>query len=476
MAVLAACGGEDAKSDAPAPLGAAARPASDAEAVRFLQQASFGATAADIARVKQVGYENWVAEQFAAPRSSHLEFLTSQVPLPIPANTQVSSAPLYYSFWRQAIAAPDQLRQRTAFALSQIIVTSAAEAQLSNDADDAHSLAAYLDILSEHSFGNYREHPRSRCRTFPTMGVYLRTCAIGKPTRDNGRTPDENYAREVMQLFTIGLFELNMDGTQKLVQRRSRSRPTTLEDISQPGEGLHRLELGQPGLRPIRTTPRFGRRQSADPIAARDSSRCSSIRSTTARTPRPSCRPTIAARHQRPGGQRCASRSTRCSRTPTSAPFIGQPVHPAHGDQQPEPGLRARGGAGVCQRQLHHRRHQPHVRQRPCAATCAAVVAATLLHPEARTAPSSTDAGKLREPVLRLGHAAALVRGHVADQQLAHRRHRPPTPRSRRRCRRPRCSTSSARATCRRIPPSPARRAWWRPSFRSRMRYRWPAT
>ena len=99
VAVLAACGGGEKVESAPAqPQGASTRPASDAEAVRFLQQATFGATAADIARVKQIGYENWIAEQFAVPRSSHLEFLTTQVPLPIPANTQVSSAPLYYSF------------------------------------------------------------------------------------------------------------------------------------------------------------------------------------------------------------------------------------------------------------------------------------------------------------------------------------------------------------------------------------------
>ncbi len=212
--VLTACGGGDKASDAPAQTQAAStRPANDAEAVRFLQQATFGATPADIARVKEVGYENWISEQFGLTRNSHLEFLTRQVPLPIPPNTQNSSAPLYYSFWRQALSSSDQLRQRTAFTLSQIIVTSAAEAQLANDADDAHGLAAYLDILSEHAFGNYRDILQS-VSTHPTMGVYL--TSLGN-RGDNGRTPDENYAREVMQLFTIGLFELNMDGTQKLV-------------------------------------------------------------------------------------------------------------------------------------------------------------------------------------------------------------------------------------------------------------------
>ncbi|MCU0952460.1 MAG: DUF1800 domain-containing protein, partial [Burkholderiaceae bacterium] len=214
VAVLAACGGGDKASDAPPPSQAAStRPANDAEAVRFLQQATFGATQADIARVKEVGYENWITEQFSLTRNSHLEFLTRQVPLPIPANTAASSAPLYFSFWRQALSSSDQLRQRAAFTLSQILVTSAAEAQLTNDPDDAHGLAAYLDILSEHAFGNYRDILQS-VSTHPTMGVYL--TSLGN-RGDNGRTPDENYAREVMQLFTIGLFELNMDGTQKLV-------------------------------------------------------------------------------------------------------------------------------------------------------------------------------------------------------------------------------------------------------------------
>jgi uncharacterized protein (DUF1800 family) len=402
VAVLAACGGEDAKSEAAAPLGAAARPANDAEAVRFLQQASFGATAADIARVKQVGYENWVAEQFAAPRSSHLEFLTSQVPLPIPANTQVSSAPLYYSFWRQAIAAPDQLRQRAAFTLSQIIVTSAAEAQLSNDADDAHSLAAYLDILSEHSFGNYRDILQS-VSTFPTMGVYL--TSLGN-RGDNGRTPDENYAREVMQLFTIGLFELNMDGTQKLVNGQP-IETYDMEDIRNLAKVFTGWSWGNQGT-PDPSNTRFGG-GNPDPMRRVIPMQFyPQYHSPDAKT---FLSANIAAGTNGVEAMRIALDTLFAH--PNTAPFIANQFIQRMVTSNPSPAYVlavaqafANGSyttAGTNRTFGSGRRGD-----------LRAVVAATLLHPEARTAPSSTDAGKLREPVLRL---ATLLRSFEATSQ-----------------------------------------------------------
>jgi uncharacterized protein (DUF1800 family) len=403
VAVLAACGGEEAKSDAAAPpVGAAARPATDAEAVRFLQQATFGATAADIARVKEVGYENWVAEQFAAPRSSHLEFLTSQVPLPIPANTQVSSAPLYYSFWRQAIAAPDQLRQRTAFTLSQIIVTSAAEAQLSNDADDAHGLAAYLDILSEHSFGNYRDILQS-VSTFPTMGVYL--TSLGN-RGDNGRTPDENYAREVMQLFTIGLFELNMDGTQKLVNGQP-IETYDMEDIRNLAKVFTGWSWGNQGT-PDPSNTRFGG-GNADPMRRVIPMQFyPQYHSPDAKT---FLSANIAAGTNGVEAMRIALDTLFAH--PNTAPFIANQFIQRMVTSNPSPAYVlavAQAFASGSYTTAGTNRTFGSGRR----GDLRAVVAATLLHPEARTAPSSTDAGKLREPVLRL---ATLLRSFEATSQ-----------------------------------------------------------
>src|SRR5512134_1341598 len=203
MAVLlAACGGGEKTSSNTVATTQATIP-DDAGAVRFLSQASFGATAADMASLKSMGLENWLDQQFRMARSgTHLDYVRSQIPLPIPQGTAVTMDPLYHSFWRQAMLAPDQLRQRVTFALSQITVISAADAGLQ---DSPHTISSDLDVLADNAFGNYRDILQA-VSTHPAMGQYL--TALGN-RGDNGRTPDENYAREVMQLFTIGLFELN---------------------------------------------------------------------------------------------------------------------------------------------------------------------------------------------------------------------------------------------------------------------------
>jgi len=209
--LLAACGGGE-KVSSNTNASAQATIPDDPGAVRFLSQASFGATTADIAQLKATGLEHWIDQQFNMSRSqtgTHMDYVKSQIPLPVPQGTAVTMDPLYHSFWRQAMLAPDQLRQRVTFALSQITVISAADTGLQ---DSPHTIASFLDILADNAFGNYRDILQA-VSTHPAMGQYL--TALGN-RGDNGRTPDENYAREVMQLFTIGLFELNMDGTQKM--------------------------------------------------------------------------------------------------------------------------------------------------------------------------------------------------------------------------------------------------------------------
>ena len=212
VAGLLACSGDKVSSDNNAVPTTQATMPDDAGAVHFLSQASFGATANDVKQLKAIGLENWIDQQFRMTRSqtgTHLDYVLSQFPLPVPAGTTVTMDPLFHTFWRQAMLAPDQLRQRVAFALSQIAVISAADAGLQ---DSPHTIASFLDVLADNAFGNYRDILQV-VSLHPAMGQYL--TALGN-RGDNGRTPDENFAREVMQLFTIGLFELNMDGTQKV--------------------------------------------------------------------------------------------------------------------------------------------------------------------------------------------------------------------------------------------------------------------
>ena len=172
----------------PAPI-----PTSTAEARRFLQQASFGVTPASIAAVQAVGIDYWLAEQANLPVGSFDDNLTM--------NQLMGRAFL------DMYSANDQLRQRMVFALSQIIVVSANKNIYGNE------LLPYVRLLNKHALGNYRSLLREMTLS-PAMGKYLDLANSSKAT---GHTsPNENYPRELMQLFTIGLNELNQDGSLKL--------------------------------------------------------------------------------------------------------------------------------------------------------------------------------------------------------------------------------------------------------------------
>lgn len=196
---------------------------SPTQAARFLMQASFGPTPESIERVRELGYEAWIDEQLALPASTLRPYV--QEVKKDAANGRLD--PLYdfndggnyptgrniSTPWaRHAIDAPDQLRQRVAFALSQILVVSRRDAQLS---ERLEGLATYYDMLIDQSFGNYGELLYD-VSLHPAMGWYLSHVGNQKADPTIPRFPDENYAREIMQLFSIGLWELNMDGTRKL--------------------------------------------------------------------------------------------------------------------------------------------------------------------------------------------------------------------------------------------------------------------
>ena len=212
---VSACGSGSSSgggTPAPAPLPPAppaGSPTAD-DAARFLMQASFGPNDADIARVQTLGYSGWIDEQFALPQIQHLTYVKANYNAPLFGGNFVF---MQDSFWQQAIPAPDQLRQRVKFALSQIVVVSAENGTIATAAD---GLANYVDLLGQHAFGNYRALLEA-VATSPMMGIYLSHLRNQKADPVTGRVPDENFAREVMQLFSIGLTEINLDGAPKLV-------------------------------------------------------------------------------------------------------------------------------------------------------------------------------------------------------------------------------------------------------------------
>lgn len=212
-ASLAGCGGGGGGKTTAADNGQAAaqslaKPESTDEAHRFLVQATFGPRSEDVSRVRSIGYSRWIDEQFAAPvMSTHLSVVEASAAF---RGRVPSSADMIYSWWTHAIQDHGaQLRHKTAYALSQIFVVSTIPF------DDSRTVASYLDMLTSRADGNYRDLLEA-VSLHPAMGQYL--SHLGNRKEDGqGRVPDENFAREVMQLFSIGLYELDDAGNPKLV-------------------------------------------------------------------------------------------------------------------------------------------------------------------------------------------------------------------------------------------------------------------
>ncbi len=209
-ALLVACGGGGGGDTATPPQPPVVTAPTDAEASRFLAQAGFGATDAQISRVKALGTSGWLDEQFSAPRTqSHYDWML--------ANGYGTDTNLFNfngtdnTLWRKLISSPDVMRQRVTLALSEIFVASMAGLPVNWRGFVA---AAYVDVLEANAFGTYRELLQAVTLS-PGMGVYLNMRGNRKADAASGRVPDENYAREVLQLFSLGLVELNTDGSVK---------------------------------------------------------------------------------------------------------------------------------------------------------------------------------------------------------------------------------------------------------------------
>ncbi|MCU0795343.1 MAG: DUF1800 family protein [Akkermansiaceae bacterium] len=207
---------------------------SDYNAARFLAQATWGVDQAGLGSVKALGYQGWIDQQRQATPSKILPYIDSleamrpqdqqaffadfnylnQLPYPtVNEFICVHSVSLGTGWMRNIVHKDDQLRQRIAWALSQIFVVS--RKGFIDEAVNAQGLAAYYDMLASHAFGNYRTLLKD-VTMHPTMGWYLSHLGNQKADPSLNRYPDENYAREIMQLFSIGLWELNPDGTPLL--------------------------------------------------------------------------------------------------------------------------------------------------------------------------------------------------------------------------------------------------------------------
>ncbi|OYO29059.1 DUF1800 family protein [Janthinobacterium sp. PC23-8] len=231
---------------APAPAPVAARQFTRKEASRFLGRATFGPNMAAIDALAASDSDAWFKEQFAKPQTLHRAYIDQLLAAQAAGGAKVNYTGFYESFWLQAVRGEDQLRQRVAFALSEIFVIS-----LQNESVRAQvrGAASYVDMLGQHAFGNFR-NLLDGVAMHPMMGLYL--SHLRNQKESGTRTPDENFAREVMQLFSIGLYQLNADGSVKL----SGGKPLDTyarEDVS----GLAKVFTGLSWAGPDQANNRF---------------------------------------------------------------------------------------------------------------------------------------------------------------------------------------------------------------------------
>jgi uncharacterized protein (DUF1800 family) len=216
---LAACGGGSSGDSVPPPPPPPPPPVNvtKVEAFRFLNQATFGATEAEATRLIALGdatnaYSRWIDAEIAKSASLQLpEVQAAYQALPQPVTNIGQLHGTRVDMWfRNSVRGSDQLRQRIAWALSQIFVVGQATLQ-----NLPYATADYYDMLARNAFVNYRQLLED-VTLHPAMGVYLSMLGNQKPNAARNIRPDENYAREVMQLFSLGLVRLNLDGSVQL--------------------------------------------------------------------------------------------------------------------------------------------------------------------------------------------------------------------------------------------------------------------
>ncbi|KRB02359.1 DUF1800 domain-containing protein [Lysobacter sp. Root690] len=367
---------------------------SDAAAARFLAQATFGPTLEDIAHLRQLGtYERWIDEQIAMPASSHAQYLHTLLPNP---PDQGNTDDQRLEGWLQmslggvdgltpGLTHRDQLRQRVAFALSEILVISATGVQQRT----GYSTSSYYDVLVNEGLGNYRKLLED-VTLHPAMGVYLSMLGNEKPDPALNIRPDENYAREVMQLFSVGLVRLNADGTPVLVDGQSVA---TYDQDTIGGFAHVFTGWSYEGCRSLRGC----KASRIDPVRERPMVAYPQFHA-SAQSKQLLRYPGVAlANGVLPAGGTAQSdlgaALDNIFRHPNVGPFIGRQLIQRLVTSNPSPAYVARVSAVFADNGQGVRGDMK------------AVVKAILLDPEART-PSAQPShfGKVREPMLRLTH------------------------------------------------------------------------
>ena len=370
-AMLAACGdggGSPTPTPAPTPTSTPTPTATitTAQASRFLAQSTMGATKTMVADVMSNGYAGWISAQFALPRATaHWDWLVANG---YTAATYINStAGFDPTVWRQAIVEPDQLRQRVGLALLDMLVVGIDGLVLNWK---QFAAAGYLDVLLDNAFGNYR-NLLDAITTNAAMASFLTFLGNRKANTATGAQPDENYARELMQLFTLGLYQLNIDGSVKM----SGGVPLetyTPSDVSQ----LARVFTGLSLATSVSTTPDRYRVPLIMNAALNETGSATFLGTTTSGGGLAAIKVALDTLFAHPNMPPFVSKQLiqhLVTSNPSSA-YIGRVAN-----------IFADNGSGV-------------------RGDMKAVIRAILLDAEARSdaALSSTSAGKLREPVTRL--------------------------------------------------------------------------
>ena len=384
---LTACGGGGSEGIAPPPGNGSPPPTvpptvppTRNEAARFLTQSTFGPAPADVERVVALGYSAWLDEQFNSQASLHLPAVPAFGDTITPQF--VGQFPLLSSFWTKAAIAPDQLRQRAMYSLSQMFVISMVD---NNVMSYPQGIATYMDLLARNAFGNYRQLLEDVTLS-PMMGLYLSHLANQKEDPASGRVPDENYAREVMQLFTIGLVALNADGTVKLDSRREPIETYSNDDVI----GLARVLTGWSWSSATKDDASFQANRGllvTDDRALKPMELYPQFHSTSVKT---FLGKTIPAGTE--GQESLKQALDHLFNHPNVGPFVGKQLIQRTVTSNPSPAYVARVTAAFNDNGQGVR------------GDMRAVWRAVLLDPEARDATKLTDPtfGKLREPILRL--------------------------------------------------------------------------
>ncbi|HEY5801543.1 MAG TPA: DUF1800 domain-containing protein [Burkholderiaceae bacterium] len=344
-------------------------------AARFLAQATFGATAAEINAVNLNGYNGWLGDQFGKAPTARVAYM-NEIKATLASGATLSQNNFFEAFWKQSVSSDDQLRQRVAFALSQIFVVSLTDGTVG---DYPRGVASYYDMLGANAFGNFRTL-LEQVTLHPMMGIYL--TSLRNEKESGTRVPDQNYAREVMQLFTIGIYDLNADGTLKLVNGKPVESYNN-DDIV----GMSRVMTGWSWAGPDKSNNRFA---GGNAFVDRD---------ITPMQQYPNYHSTLEKKFlgvsisgATTGEADLKAALDRLFTHPNTAPFFSRQLIQRLVTSNPSPAYVGRVAAVFADNGMGTRGDMK------------AVIRAILLDPEARNDTVASTAMRLREPVLRYGN------------------------------------------------------------------------